>query len=201
MSPSRRPRSARRPAGIVATLVLALAAAVGGWWLRGAPTGPGSASEAPGPGVYALQGAVVQVIDGDTVVLRAGGRPRHIRLASIDAPETGGRDRQGQPFGQASRRHLDGQVGGRTLSARCYERDSYGRDVCDLLLDGGDTASRAQARAGMAWANRQGGGKYLRDPVVGELEGRARASRAGLWSQPAVAPWQWRQRCWNQGQC
>src|SRR5690606_34941442 len=108
---------------------------------------------------------------------------------------------RGQPFGQASRRALDALVAGRTLTARCYERDGYGRDVCDLPLPGGDTANRRQVQSGMAWANRQAGGKYLRDEAVAELERQARGAGSGLWAQEAVAPWEWRRRCWNQGQC
>ena len=145
---------------------------------------------------------VERVIDGDTVVLRVDGRARRVRLASIDAPETGGRDRPGQDFGQASRRALEALVAGRDLAARCYERDSYQRDVCDLPLPGGDTANRRQVQTGMAWANMQGRGKYLRDPAIAQLERQAREAGAGLWAQaPAVAPWEWRRRCWNQGQC
>jgi len=176
-----------------------LLAAGGGWLLRG---GPPTSSVPAADGLYTLQGEVIRVIDGDTIVLRSEGRARHVRLASIDAPETGGRDRQGQPFGQASRRSLDALVAGRSLAARCYERDGYGRDVCDLPLPGGQTANRRQVQAGMAWANRQNHGNYLRDPAIADLESEARRSRAGLWAQgPAVAPWEWRQRCWNQGRC
>src|SRR5690606_6535280 len=110
-------RSLRRLAGTVAAVLLA---AAGGWLLR---AGYAPAPAPAAPDTYALQGVVVRVIDGDTIVLRAQGRARRVRLASIDAPETGGRARRGQPFGQASRRALDALVAGRTLTARCYERD------------------------------------------------------------------------------
>ncbi len=111
-------------------------------------------------------------------------------------PETGhGRRRPGQPYGQAARKALSDLVAGRTLALRCYEQDRYGRDV---PLPGGGTANRAMVETGLAWANRQGGGKYLRDEAVAGLERRARDQGLGLWHQSgAVAPWDWRWQCWD----
>jgi endonuclease YncB( thermonuclease family) len=155
------------------------------------------AARAAGP--YALSGRVVDVSDGDTLTLLAG-RDRHrIRLASIDAPETGhGRQRPGQPYGQAARKALADLVAGRTLTLRCFEQDRYGRDVCDVPLPDGRKANRVMVETGMAWANRQGGGKYLRDETLSGLERQARDRRLGLWRQPgAVAPWDWRWQCWD----
>lgn len=148
---------------------------------------------------YALQGRVVAVSDGDTLTLLAG-RDRHrVRLASIDAPETGhGRQRPGQPFAQAARKALADLVAGKTLTLRCFERDRYARDVCDVPLPDGRTASRVMVENGLAWANRQGGGKYLRDAAMAGLERQARDRRLGLWRQPgAIAPWDWRWQCWD----
>ncbi|HUH41299.1 MAG TPA: thermonuclease family protein, partial [Castellaniella sp.] len=61
----------------------------------------------PGADTYALTGRVVDVSDGDTLGLLVGSVRKRIRLASIDAPETShGKNRPGQPFGQASRKAL-----------------------------------------------------------------------------------------------
>ena len=163
---------------------------------------------APGDGAphggtrYALSGSVVEVADGDTVTLATASGRRRIRLASVDAPEKGGDGRPGQPYGSASGRHLASLLADAAIQARCYEQDHYGRDVCDLLLPDGTTASRRQVEAGMAWVNMQGNGRYLRDQSLLALQEEARRSRRGLWSQAgAVEPWVWRQRCWNQKQC
>ncbi len=68
----------------------------------------------------------------------------------------------------------------------------------DVPLPDGRTANRVMVETGLAWANRQGGGKYLRDEAIAGLERRARDRRLGLWSQPgAVAPWDWRWQCWD----
>jgi len=148
---------------------------------------------------YALAGRVVQVADGDTLTLLVGRQRQRVRLASIDAPETGhGRTRPGQPYGQAARRALADLVAGRTLRLRCYEQDHYGREICDVPLPDGRLANRLMVAGGMAWANRQGGGKYLRDASLVALERQARQQGLGLWRDAhPVAPWDWRWKCWQ----
>lgn len=165
---------------------------------------PAAAADASSVVSHQLRGLVARVLDGDTVRLQGENRRYYtVRLASIDAPETGnGHDRPAQPFSRASRNELERLVNRRHLVADCYEVDHYGRDICDLLLPDGGTASQAMVRAGLAWANLERGGKFLRDASLRGLEHEARAQRRGLWSQPgAVAPWQWRQDCWRQGRC
>jgi len=176
-----------------------------GWLLAaGLAAGLGAAAfglgaeDAPSAGTYALAGRVVDVADGDTLTLLVGRNRERIRLASIDAPETShGRERPGQPFGQAARKALAGLIAGGTYTLACYERDRYRRHVCDLPLGEGETANRRMVAAGMAWANMQSGGKYMRDPDLPGLQDHARDRRLGLWAQPgAIAPWEWRWRCW-----
>jgi endonuclease YncB( thermonuclease family) len=148
---------------------------------------------------YALTGRVVQVADGDTLTLLVVREQRRIRLASIDAPEAGhGRARPGQPFAESSRRALAALVAGHTLTLHCYEQDHYGRDVCDVPLPDGRSANRVQVASGMAWANRQGNDRYLRDTRLVGLEREARDRRLGLWQQAgAIPPWEWRAKCWR----
>ena len=161
------------------------------------------ANAAPSPTItYTLTGKVVQVSDGDTINLLIDRETHRIRLASIDAPETShGSTRPGQPFGEASRKNLAEYVAGKTLTLTCYEKDRYGREVCDIPVDN-TTANRLQVEKGMAWANQQGGGKYLRDRSLIELEKKARTNKLGLWSEPnPVAPWVWRDVCWQKQKC
>ena len=151
-------------------------------------------------GSYALTGKVVHVADGDTLTLQVQGKAAHrVRLASIDAPETGhGRKQPGQPYGQASRRSLATLVAGRTVALHCYEQDHYGRDVCDVPLADGRTANQVQVATGMAWANQQGNGKYLRDRRLLDLEREARTQKLGLWQdKDPLPPWDWRWKCWK----
>jgi len=161
----------------------------------------GLAAAAPAM-AYELTGKVIRVADGDTITLRGDNGNHRIRLASIDAPETGsGSKRPGQPYGNASRKFLAEQVAGETLTLECFETDRYGRHICDVPL-GDYTANQLLVFAGMAWANRQGKDKYLRDRSLLELQQDAQDNKRGLWVEPnAVAPWQWRYDCWRQGQC
>jgi len=158
-------------------------------------------------GTYFLEGEVVEVIDGDTLRLRS--EPSGIlvvRLASIDAPEkTSGVERPGQPMADESRDFLASRVLGAQLQLLCYEQDRYERHVCDVpdpKSDPVQTVNRTMVQAGMAWANTEGGGKFMRDDELPGLQDQAREQGKGLWRQSGpVAPWQWRYQCWRNGQC
>jgi|GEM_PF-578405 len=152
--------------------------------------------------VYTLEGQISRVSDGDTVAMITSEGKQRIRLASIDAPETGKPKQAGQPYGDASRQYLAKMVDGRRITARCYERDHYQRHVCDLMLANNQTANRLLVEAGLAWANQQNRGKYLRDKHMLELEQQARLAKRGLWqARKPVAPWDWRFQCWKKGRC
>ena len=173
-----------------------LVALVIGWQTAAKP--PASSAK----GAQTLVGKVIQVSDGDTINIRTDNETIRIRLASIDAPETShGSDQPGQPYGEASRKFLAGLVAGKTVEAQCFEKDRFGRFICDIPVDG-TTANRLSVKNGMSWANQQGKGKYLRDPSLPELEKQARAAKLGLWAEPgAVAPWVWRHDCWKEKKC
>jgi len=72
------------------------------------------------------------VADGDTLTAQTSdGRRLKVRLARIDAPETGhGAKRPGQPFGEASTRSLRQLVSSGKVSLDCPETDRYQRHVC-----------------------------------------------------------------------
>jgi len=168
------------------------------------------------PPVYTLTGRIVSVSDGDTVVMQRGRTRFRIRLASIDAPERSHANRPGQPYGDAAQQFLIGLVQGRIVTARCFEQDHYRRHICDLLLakaamagagddqTGHQTVNRRLVAAGFAWANREAGGKFLRDAAMLALERQARQARRGLWQSVTprpVPPWQWRYQCWQRKRC
>lgn len=137
-----------------------------------------------------IDGRVVAIHDGDTVTLVDAGRVQHrIRLAGIDAPETGrGMNQPGQPYGQASKRSLESLIHGRTVRAECQGRDKYGRLLCVLWL-GRTDVNVEQVRRGMAWAYRG----PLTPPGYMEAEEMARVDRRGLWREAdPMPPSQWR---------
>ena len=150
---------------------------------------------------YTLTGKVIRVSDGDTLTIRGAGNQK-MRLASIDAPEKkSSSKRPAQAYSEPSREYLAKLVAGQTITVLCFEKDRYDRHICDIPVQQ-TTANRLLVEAGLAWANQQAGGKYLRDKVLLVLEQQARAAKRGLWVEPdPVAPWVWRKRCWQQGQC
>lgn len=209
-------RHRRRLAAVIAALVAVAAARFfphespgldGAHVRRGQDAAASAVPDGIGPvpaGRYELVGTVVSVADGDTITLLTDARKqRRIRLDSIDAPEEGhGVSEPGQPHAEASRQHLASLVAGKRITARCYEADQYGRDVCALMLDGDWSANRAQVAAGYAWAYTARRGDYLRDKEMPRLQERARAARLGLWARgEAVPPWKWRYDCWRQQAC
>lgn len=165
--------------------------------------------------IYILSGRVVRVADGDTFTLRVHSKHNAIRVANIDAPETQGEGRPGQPFAQAARRKLETLIVGKDLDLLCYEQDHYGRHVCEVPLpcnegtecdprSEGDTTtvSRVLVKSGFAWVNEEKRGKFVRDTSLRDMEQQARRQRLGLWqdSNP-IQPWVWRYQCWRQKQC
>lgn len=188
-------------------LVLALAvgfAGVGSFTaLKPNATANAATGSQPLSGGYTLTGRVVRVADGDTFTLLVDGKQQKVRMASIDAPETTKDSKQpGQAHAQASKDALAALIAGKTLTVSCFERDRYDRNVCDVPLGNGVTANQKQVAAGLAWANMEGRGKFMRDSKIPALERQAKEAKQGIWSQPgAVSPWAWRYQCWKQQQC
>src|SRR3546814_14368823 len=59
-------------------------------------------------------------------------------------------------------------------------------------------SNRELVALGLAWANMEGHGKYMRDARIPKLEAQARADHMGIWRESApVRPWVWRYQCWK----
>jgi endonuclease YncB( thermonuclease family) len=129
-----------------------------------------------------LSGRVVNIIDGDTLVVEDAAKKRYtVRLAEIDAPE------RKQPFFMESSRSLSALCFRKDAQVEWSERDARKRYVGYVTCAGKD-ANGEQLKRGMAW----GSPKSSR-PTSGlyELEAYARLRRIGLWADDkAVAPWE-----------
>lgn len=77
---------------------------------------------------------VTHVIDGDT--FKTNRRKHPVRLANVDAPETGHRG------GPSATRQLRGLIGGRDVTVETQARDKYGRAVARVQV-GGRSVNRA----------------------------------------------------------
>jgi micrococcal nuclease len=178
--------------GLILALVL---------WAGPVPTA--SAWAAPSRDSLPIHGIVVSIADGDTLTVLYDSKHREIiRLASIDAPELShGATEPGQPYSRRAKDALSAWVSGQPVTLTCYERDRYGRAVCDVIHNG-HSVGRDLVAAGLAWANRARP-EYLRDSAIPGLEQHARQQHLGLWSSghPQVPPWVWRKSCWQFHEC
>ena len=154
-----------------------------------------------GPPPDTPRGHVVAVIDGDTVVVRTGGREERVRLLGIDAPELhdseklarevarSGRSPDAiQQLGAAARRALADLVADRTVTIErdVEERDRYQRLLAWVWRDDGRLVNEEIVREG--WA------KTLTIPPnvrhiarLRAAQAEARAARRGLWTTSALA--------------
>ena len=139
-----------------------------------------------------ITGKVVSVADGDTLTILDSARAQHkVRLAQIDAPETGhGKNKPAQSFGNDSKQSLAELTFGKVVTASCGDTDRYGRSVCGITVDGLDV-NREQVRRGMAWVYR----RYAHDKTLFQVEEEAQSAKRGLWMVTgAVPPWEWRKQ-------
>jgi endonuclease YncB( thermonuclease family) len=133
---------------------------------------------------------VVKVTDGDTVHVLDRSTERHkIRLSGIDAPE------KSQAFGNKSTNNLASYIAGKSIEVEYDKRDRYGRIVGKLLLNGQDI-NLQQVKDGFAWHYKhyQKEQSKLDQVLYGSAEIEARNKRIGLWSVPALPPWEYRKK-------
>lgn len=135
-----------------------------------------------------IQGRVIVVIDGDTVLFqpdRPAARTRaflKIRLADIDAPE------KDQPYGARATLALRELVLKQTVEINTLAIDRYGRTIAQLQH--GSTQVNAElVRLGAAWVLP----RTRRTSALLDVQAEARAARRGLWADTApTPPWTWR---------
>ena len=132
-----------------------------------------------------LHGRVVGIADGDTFTLLTADKQQvRIRLAEIDAPESG------QPYGNKSKQALARLVFGKETRIVVQTTDRYGRTVGRPYVGDLDICAE-MIRIGAAWAYRA----YLKDQTLMALETDARTANLGVWGLSETQsrpPWEWR---------
>ena len=139
---------------------------------------------------FEIKGKVVGVSDGDTIVVLDADRQEHkIRLAGIDAPESG------QDFGNKAKQNLSSLVYGKTVTVIGDKVDKYGRQVAKVIVDGKDI-NLEQVKSGFAWHYK----KYESEQsetdrkLYAAAETSARLNKSSLWSMAnPIAPWEFRE--------
>ena len=136
-----------------------------------------------------LQGKVVHVADGDTIiVLDANNNQHKIRLQGIDAPE------KAQAFGQKSKQSLHLLMHSKQVSVEFQKKDKYGRTVGKVVHNGTDICLE-QIKLGMAWHYKKYESEQPKEDreTYAQAELSARSQAIGLWKdkQPSP-PWEFR---------
>ncbi len=144
----------------------------------------GTAMAAPAAGAPGLQGRVERVMDGDSLIFRpdGGGKALEVRLHGVDAPEGC------QAGGPEARASLQAMVQGQPATLQTRGRDTYGRTLGVLTVEGQVVNQRLVAE-GHAWSTRS---KWNQGPYVAQ-EKVAVALKRGLHAErDAVPPWEFR---------
>lgn len=137
-----------------------------------------------------FSGEVVDVLDGDTIMVMHESTPIKVKLIGIDAPETK------QPYGAESKQMLAELIAGETVVVAFLERDKYKRTIGKVIFKGQDV-SYLQIQHGMAWFYKQH--QKTQDPedrlMYAHTEKLARKLKIGLWADKwPQAPWAFRKK-------
>ncbi|MBM4294536.1 MAG: nuclease [Deltaproteobacteria bacterium] len=128
------------------------------------------------------EGAVAQVLDGDTVVLAGTGHK--VRLLGIDAPEM---EREGQPaefLAHQARAELDRLTRGQELRLE-YDQlryDHYGRTLAYLFLPSGAMVNSEMVRQGLSHVYSRPPNVRFRDALLA-AQREALEARRGIWQK------------------
>ena len=132
--------------------------------------------------LFAFNGKVVSIHDGDTITILQGKQQIKVRLFGIDAPELK------QPYGKKSKQFLASLIAGQMVEVEPKGKDRYKRTLGIIYYKGQDINAQMVLN-GYAWAYV----KYSRMYV--DQEKTAREKKLGLWqSSNPTPPWEWRKR-------
>ncbi|MCI5218837.1 MAG: hypothetical protein D3914_06520 [Candidatus Electrothrix sp. LOE2] len=128
---------------------------------------------------------LLNVIDGDTIIISFLKRERKVRLYGIDSPELS------QHYGDQAKEALSGLLSGNDLEITIYDKDKYGRDIGTVIANGSNI-NEILIRKGFAWVYN----KYCRKSFCDGwriIEQEAKKAKKGLWKNPdPKPPWEWR---------
>jgi endonuclease YncB( thermonuclease family) len=126
---------------------------------------------------------VVDVKDGDTLIVIRNNARLTVKLPGIDAPELD------QPFGQEAKRYAAKLVMGRVVT---IEITQPGNPIYGVVrFSKNRVLAYEMVKAGLAWAT-----SMDKFSMFGEAQEAARAARLGLWvnseEEEPIPPWEWR---------
>ena len=166
-----------RAAGV--TLVVAVLAGCASAAEPADGAGPGDPAVPP----RAFAAVVERVVDGDTLIARRSGARLRVRLIGVDAPESVRPDSPVECWGREAAAVLARLLPPGTRVRAAYQpggrRDRYDRELWDVWLPDGRLVQAVLVRRGAARATAYEP-QVVHEDLLSTLEGRARASRRGL---------------------
>jgi micrococcal nuclease len=159
-------------------------------------TAPGAAAAGPFPGTAPTpeRVAVVNVFDGDTIVVMRHGRETTVRLIGVDTPETSRPDCPVQFFGPEASEHTRSSLLGKTVRL-VFEPDGrpggsvdrYGRVLAYVFTGDGRNFNLELVRSGYGRAFTKYPFSYERE--FRDAERAARKAGIGIWDRTRHAAW------------
>jgi micrococcal nuclease len=132
-----------------------------------------------------FSGTVRKVIDGDSLLITAGGQNIEVRLYGLDAPE------YNQPFSDEAKNYIRQWIGWQRVMVYPEYVDSYRRTVA-IIVKGEQVLNRDLVKSGLAWVYP----RYCQKEVCKTwtaMEEAARKEKKGLWLDlKPIAPWKWK---------
>ena len=122
---------------------------------------------------FSIQGQIVRVSDGDTVVLLDEDKTQHrVRLDGIDCPESK------QAYGTKATQYVREKLGEGKVLVYYNKKDRYGRLLGVLVNSKGENINELLLANGLAWHYIY----YNKNPLYSQLEKEARAKQLNIWS-------------------
>jgi micrococcal nuclease len=131
---------------------------------------------------------VMEVLDGDTIVVETGGKRENVRLLGVDTPEMNYKTGEPDPFALEATLFTREKVEGTTVTLTSdpinEDRDRYDRLLRYVHLPGGKLLNLELVRRGYGFA-------FLRFPLTDrerfvQAEIEARSAGAGLWAPERI---------------
>lgn len=124
---------------------------------------------------------VTKVFDGDTVQVQGEELEFRIRLVAIDAPETGGSKKRGQPYSQKAKKVLSRLIRGKKVRLKQYGTGGYNRILAEIY-SGDININLTMVRKGLAEVYRGRLPAKLNPGPYKKAQALARRNKAGIWS-------------------
>ena len=103
----------------------------------------------------------IEIIDGDSIVVRSKGFEEEFRILGIDAPEIKGHCKRESALAQMAKQRLMTMLKKRAVNIRRYEEDKYGRTLATLEVNNSFIGNKL-IEEGLArqWTEKWDGNRY-----------------------------------------